>query len=414
MRVKSDEVLATPLYFREMAYSVYEYGSWRNPKVEFDVIAPIDNKSQWVFNKQIEDVGVMDIALILQDQFIMIPAPDNINSLAGKDIIQVEISPFGGIRVDARAGWINYRMSYANHHITEKAPGPDDLQIPFNYQPDFKRVAEQLDLYSKSPKEIINTVENYFKDNFYYSITQNQRFTKGQYLTKFLFDDQKGHCEYFATATALLLREAGIPTRYTIGFSIQEYSAWQRSYLVRARHAHSWVEYYHNGVWQKMDTTPSEWAPLEAEDRNLIEPLMDLFSWLRYTLTGGDIEDDSESNNRYLWLLLPLAAYLGWRFYHKQRVDKARLNETDDKMIYAQFGEDSPFYTLIAKLEKQIDTRYPGETLTAWIKRILPEYGKQDYIELINLHYAYRFNPASNKEQDKEKLVRKLNESGLL
>lgn len=407
-RVKADKPASAPLYFRETAYSIYEYGTWRNPSVEFDIITRTPNKNEWRFNQTIKDKGNMDVAIYLQDSSAIIPVPDNINTLSGKDLIQVETSVYGSTRIEAREGWINYRLGYADHDFVETGPNEHDLIVPINYQDDFKQVATQLDLYSKSPREIISTVQQYFKDNFYYSITQNQRYTRGQYLTKFLFKSKKGHCEYFATATALLLREAGIPARYTIGYSVQEYSEWQKMYLVRARHAHSWLKYYIDGTWHNMDTTPSVWAPMEAEDRTLLEPLMDLLSWLRYKTTGSDIDTKKQgSTNWMLWLLIPLGAYLGWRFYTKQRVDKK--NKFDSIYLdFERFGTDSPLYSLIAQLEQEADTRKTGETLSKWIKRILSGPRAEQYLELIKLHNHYRFNPAGNKKHDKQIIKKSL------
>jgi protein-glutamine gamma-glutamyltransferase len=408
-RIKSEKKFATPLYFRETSYSQYEYGSWRNPKVEFDIIEKIPLKKEWRFNKGLNDLGNMDVGILLDDQSAIIPVPDNINSLSGKDLIQVETSVFGSTRIEARQGWINYRLGYSSKDFIEKAPTENDLSIPLHYQNDFKQVATELELYSKSPEEIITSVNRYFNQNFFYSITQNQRYTRGQYLTKFLFKDKKGHCEYFATATALLLREAGIPTRYTIGYSVQEYSPWQGMYLVRARHAHAWTKYYLNGKWQNMDTTPAIWAPMEAEDRTILEPFMDLLSWLRYKTTGGDIDSEQqETNNWILWLLIPLGAYLAWRFYKQQRIEQKKLNNTFLTNV-DRFGLDSPLYPLINHLEQEADTRQSGETLTSWIKRILPKSKTESYLELIKLHNDYRFNPVSDKQKDKLLIKKSMN-----
>lgn len=401
-RVKSDKKFATTQYFHETSYSIYEHGSWRNPSVEFDVIAKTPAKNEWRINKDLEDRGDMDVGLFLDDQSTIIPVPDNINTLSGKDLIQVETSVYGSTRIEAREGWINYRLGYSDRNFAEAIPGNNDLSIPLNYQVDFQQIATELGLYSKTPTEIISSVRQYFKDNFYYSITQNQLYTKGQYLTKFLFKDKKGHCEYFATATALLLREAGIPTRYTIGYSVQEYSVWQRMYLVRARHAHSWLKYYLDGQWHRLDTTPSVWAPMEAEDRTLLEPLMDLLSWLRYKATGGDIETKTDSNDWMLWLLIPLGAYLAWRFYNKQRVEQQSDSKGSLSLDVKRLGTDSPLYPLLKQLEQEADTRLPGETLIKWIKRILPVEKAKHYFDVINLHNRYRFDPASDKQKDKQ------------
>lgn len=410
-RVKSDKELSTPLYFHETSYSNYNFATWRNPKVEFDIVQKTPAKNEWRLNKLLADTNQLDVALFLQNRSSIIPVPDNLNTLSGKDLIQVETSIYGSTRIEAREGWISYRLGTANKNFAEPAPSEDDLSIPLHYQNDFKQVATELDLYNKTPEDVINTVARYFKDNFYYSITQNQRYPKGQYLTKFLFKDKKGHCEYFATATALLLREAGIPTRYTIGYSVQEYSAWQKMYLVRARHAHSWLKYYMNGEWHNMDTTPSVWAPMEAEDSTLLEPLIDLFSWLRYKITGSDIDSESEttSTDWMIGLLLPLMAYLGWRFYNKQRVDTKKKDTTNINHKIYQYGLDSPVYSLVEQLEQKADKRLAGETLNKWIKRILPKTKSEKYDELIKQHNRYRFDPDSDKQQDKELIKESLN-----
>lgn len=408
-RVKPDKPSINPLYFREASYSSYQYGTWRNPKTDFDIIQKEPNKNRWGLNKGFSDTEKMDIAIYLQKQSAIIPVPDNINSLVGKDLIQVETNPYGSTRVEAREGWINYRLGLSTKVFIEAPPSEAELSIPLNYQDDFQLIATQLDLYTKTPKEIIKTVEHYFKENFYYSITQNQRYPKSEFLTKFLFKDKKGHCEYFATATALLLREVGIPTRYTIGYSVQEYSDWQNMYLVRARHAHAWLKYYVDGKWYNMDTTPSTWAPMEAEDRTILEPFMDLVSWLRYKTTSSNLEPDKKSNYDWvLWLLIPLFSYIAWRFYTKQRIEQ-KTNAHQVNANLERYGIDSPLYALINKLEQEIDSRKPGETLFSWITRILPQPEAQQYFALINLHNSYRFNPASNKQQDKESLEHSLN-----
>jgi protein-glutamine gamma-glutamyltransferase len=410
-RVKSDKKLNTPVNYRETSYSIYEYGTWRNPKVGFDIIEKTPTKKEWRLDKQKKDTGHIDVAIFLQDQSTILPVPDNINSLTGKDLIQVETSVYGSTRIEAREGWISYRLGYTdnNNEYFETTPLADELSIPLNYQEDFKQIAKKLELYDKTPEEIISTVSKYFKDNFYYSITQNQRYTKGQYLTKFLFKDKKGHCEYFATATALLLREAGIPTRYTIGYSVQEYSAWQKMYLVRARHAHAWLKYYANGKWHNMDTTPSIWAPMEAEDRTIMEPFFDLLSYLRYKITGSDIDSETESNEWMIWLLIPLMAYLGWRFYNKQRVDTKKITHVNSNVNLKRFGLDSPIYPLLQQLEQKADKRLPGETLSKWIERILPVSKTDKYIKLIKYHNRYRFSPVSDKRKDKKLIKESLN-----
>ncbi len=75
-------------------------------------------------------------------------------------------------------------------------------------------------------------------------------------LTWFLFDARAGHCEYFASALAVLLRARGVPARLATGFYTEERSAAGGYYAVRRGHAHAWVEVPVRAGWAVVDATP--------------------------------------------------------------------------------------------------------------------------------------------------------------
>lgn len=77
-------------------------------------------------------------------------------------------------------------------------------------------------------------------------------------LADFLFNVKTGHCEYFSTAMAVMLRTRGIPARVVNGFLPGEYNAAAGAYTVRQSDAHSWVEVYfpENRMWVTFDPTP--------------------------------------------------------------------------------------------------------------------------------------------------------------
>jgi hypothetical protein len=87
-------------------------------------------------------------------------------------------------------------------------------------------------------------------------------------LSTFLAGEGGGHCELFATGLALLLRLRGIPCRLATGFLVDEWDAEQRSFVVRNRHAHAWVEVYDAGrqTWHAVDPTPAADGPEPAAD----------------------------------------------------------------------------------------------------------------------------------------------------
>lgn len=97
-------------------------------------------------------------------------------------------------------------------------------------------------------------------------------------ITEFLKIDRRGHCEYFAGATALLMRRMGIPCRYAVGYALHERGVEEDEWILRGQHAHAWVEAYiggtwvnekngdadiwrcRGGKWVNVDLTPPDWA----------------------------------------------------------------------------------------------------------------------------------------------------------
>ena len=77
-------------------------------------------------------------------------------------------------------------------------------------------------------------------------------------LSDFLFNVKSGHCEYFSTAMAVMLRTRNIPTRVVNGFLPGEYNDAADAYTVRQSDAHSWVEVYfpESRSWVTFDPTP--------------------------------------------------------------------------------------------------------------------------------------------------------------
>jgi protein-glutamine gamma-glutamyltransferase len=78
-------------------------------------------------------------------------------------------------------------------------------------------------------------------------------------LSYFLFERRKGHCEYFASAMAVMLRTIGIPARVVTGFQSGVYNSITGWQVVRAADAHSWVEAWLEGRgWTTFDPTPAD------------------------------------------------------------------------------------------------------------------------------------------------------------
>ncbi len=100
-------------------------------------------------------------------------------------------------------------------------------------------------------------VENYLQTEFGYTL--DLKASGNDPLADFLFNIREGHCEYFSSAMAVMLRTQGIATRIVNGFQAGTYNETAGVYLVRQKDAHSWVEVYfpEENVWVTFDPTPA-------------------------------------------------------------------------------------------------------------------------------------------------------------
>ncbi len=81
-------------------------------------------------------------------------------------------------------------------------------------------------------------------------------------MEDFLFQRRAGHCEYFASAMAIMLRSVGVPSRVVNGFRGGEWNSFGKYYVVRERNAHAWVEAFVPGRgWVTFDPTPAGRPP---------------------------------------------------------------------------------------------------------------------------------------------------------
>lgn len=103
-------------------------------------------------------------------------------------------------------------------------------------------------------RKLLN-IQSFLRNNYGYSLMTENRDDLDP-LENFLFAEKRGHCEFFATAGALMARELGVEARVGYGWAGGEYFPESRMFVFRAREAHAWVEVKLKGVWVVMEPTP--------------------------------------------------------------------------------------------------------------------------------------------------------------
>ena len=130
---------------------------------------------------------------------------------------------------------------------------PIDLRI--------SQLAEQITASSPSNYDKALAIEQYLRTHFGYTL-QLPRARPRDPLANFLFERKQGHCEYFASSMAVMLRTLGIPSRIVNGFRGGEFNDLTGQYVIRASNAHSWVEAFFPGFgWISFDPTPAASVP---------------------------------------------------------------------------------------------------------------------------------------------------------
>ena len=123
------------------------------------------------------------------------------------------------------------------------------------------KLAEEITAQAPSNYDKAVALEQYLSTHFGYTL-QLPRTLPQDPLANFLFVRKTGHCEYFASSMAVMLRSLRIPSRMVTGFHGGEFNDLTGQYVVRASDAHSWVEAYFPGSgWISFDPTPAGSLP---------------------------------------------------------------------------------------------------------------------------------------------------------
>lgn len=132
-------------------------------------------------------------------------------------------------------------------------------QLPGALDPRIEARANAIvaNAHARNRYDEAQAIESQLQSEYGYSL--QMRAAGPDPLADFLFNVKAGHCEYFSTAMAVMLRTRGIAARVVNGFLPGEYNQAAGAYTVRQSDAHSWVEVYfpESQTWVTFDPTPA-------------------------------------------------------------------------------------------------------------------------------------------------------------
>ena len=297
------------------------------------------------------------------------------------------------------------------------------LQVPAELPPRIVELGRRITRGAQGPHQKVLAIVKYLQTNYGYT-TNLKRDFRYDPLDDFLFVQKEGHCEYFATALAMLLRTVGVPARHVAGFHGGDWNSYGNYLQVRQRDAHAWVEVYLGAAgWVTFDPTPTgAGGPGGSGFGDQLKQILDTvqLAWFKYIIEydigkqvdflqgvrkwwGGDGKRATEKKSAgwMAWLAwlrahrmvpagvagLAAAIYLGRR--RRRTAGTATGRAPSRRRLKVQ----GAFERATRALERRGTIRAPGETPRELGDRAAHQHdpGAAAYVELVALYYAARY-----------------------
>lgn len=327
--------IPTPLYWRGVALDEFDGASWKagdgdyeKHRADRDGIVTVRDGTHAALAQEIIteplDTDVLFAANV----------PFAFGSVPGGRVSEVNDSYFLPDRVSNRMKYTAYSDAAVPDSATLRKAGSDYgdsiesryLRLP-RLGDSVKALAEEITALEDNNYDKAVSVKRYLLNNYTYTRTL-ERGASDFPLEDFLFGRREGHCEYFATAMVVLLREAGVPARIVNGFLGGEWNEHGEFFLIRESDAHSWVEvFFPDYGWVSFDPTPA------AEDvgrGGAFVFVTSYIDYLRYRWSRYVIDFSQRDQVRLINELRDR-----WRWQNKKLSQALRFNFRPDTRLFA-------------------------------------------------------------------------------
>ena len=284
IRIDGDDHGTHDLKWRGVALNVFNGRVWSNPHVKHVLPRmPGSNFSLWQLQNRLPGSGQNKVQpRPIHYRVLLEPVETNVFFLATApralkgNYRQIAMDGSGGVfdldgehPISTYEAWSDIARPTAAELRAASGTYPpeillENLQLP-PLDARIAQLAQDITASAKNNYDRAAAIERYLLTHFTYTL-QLSRSIPQDPIAEFLFVRKAGHCEYFASSMAVMLRTLGIPARVVNGFRGMQFNDLTSQYVVRNRDAHSWVEVYFPGYgWVSFDPTP---GGVDAADTN--------------------------------------------------------------------------------------------------------------------------------------------------
>ena len=204
------------------------------------------------------------------------------------------------------------------------------LQLPDELPQRVRDLAAEVSAGADNPHDKAKAIEQHLK-TYTYNLNIHAPPEGADGVDFFLFTQQEGYCDYYASSMTVMLRAIGIPARYVLGYATGEWDANDATSTVRELNYHSWVEvYFPEYGWKTFEPTSD--SAIEFGGGTLPRDLPDL----AFESDGGSFNEEFDEGDlgetvedfsgeatpidvgrivRWLVTILVLATVGGWYWF---------------------------------------------------------------------------------------------------
>lgn len=444
MRVElPGQVPPKTLRLRGVTFASYQHGRWSQHRVgeqqlpvQRGAVALAVNVSESVLSRAqrteiyLEPLDADALFTPSPGRTLSLQLPESYGGLLGA---QLGVTTDGQILARGRRSPLHYSVLSLPEMPRESSS--DDLGLYRQLSPEMRSRLRTLALQivgtTQGSAERAELLSGYLQTHYSYT-TRLWKPSQSEPIFDFLESERRGHCEYFATALAVLLRSLDIPSRTVNGYLTAEWNSYGKFFVVRQQHAHSWVEALLPGQgWVVLDPTPPQSSaprlPLLFKVRQLFDGLdmgfgkyvleYDVGAQQRLTDRLSSLWPRSEpapsagaATNSGAWRRLLLIALLFGGLGCGVLLLVRRLRRVELPMTRDVTEGRGLMKLALSTVKKRGFVRGPGETLQMLAQRLTDDGDPcaPSFTRLVELYYAHRFGQLPLDRVEITRLTREL------
>ena len=325
-------------YWRGMTYDTYNGRGWQNSNEEQRPLLAnqaVSEPEEWEERKRLEQqfelLTPYELALYAANQPFHFDQPARSRWRDTRDLIGVESSsPEITYTVVSLVPELTSDQLKAAGDIYPEWVEERYLELPGTVPQRVTELAAEVVREAESPYSQALLLEDYLR-NYEYTLDIPAPPGNRDVVDYFLFELQKGYCDYYASAMVVMARSVGLPARLAVGYAMGSYDEFTQRYAVIEKDAHSWVEIFFpqygwvefepTAAWSVFDRPGAPASPSSSGSTRRLPskplPEEEAMIWIKL-----DWRSIAIAGGLTLWILFLVVS--GWRRWRVGRMTPTR------------------------------------------------------------------------------------------